>query len=181
MPIMCLLHSSKPYELESMWDPLRYDVYLLNLTTGKKQTIVKQIRDRVEVSPGSKYLVWFDYSDYSYYTYHIDSGKKYRISKPSIIRADLETNTTFDYNAPYGSAGWLADDRAILIYDRYDIWKVDPENRKTPKNLTINGRKDKTVHRLLRLDKKNALDEKESQYLIAPMKSPVRWAITAGA
>jgi hypothetical protein len=24
----------------------------------------------------------------------------------------------------YGNAGWTKDDREVLIYDRYDIWRV---------------------------------------------------------
>jgi len=161
-----LLHSSKPYELQSMWDPLHYDVYLLNLTTGNRQMIIKDIRAGVEASPGGKYLVWFNYSDYSYYTYHIDSGTEYRITEPGIIRADNELNTTFDYNAPYGSPGWLEDDRAVLIYDRYNIWKVDPENNNEPENLTISGRKGKIVYRHIRFDREeDFIDEKEIQYL----------------
>lgn len=161
-----LLHSSKPYELQSMWDPLHYDVYLFDLTTGNRQMIKKDIRARVQASPGGKYLVWFSYNDYSYYTYHIESGKEHRITEPGIIRADFEINTTFDHNEPYGSPGWLEDDRAVLIYDRYDIWKVDPENNNEPINLTINGRKEKTVYRLIRFDRdEDFFDEKETQYL----------------
>jgi dipeptidyl aminopeptidase/acylaminoacyl peptidase len=33
---------------------------------------------------------------------------------------------------PYGIAGWTMNDKYILVYDRYDIWKVDPEGRKAP-------------------------------------------------
>lgn len=161
-----LLHSSKPYELESMWDPMHYDVYLLNLNTGDRRAVMKDTRSRVEPSPGGQYLMWFDYSDYSYYTHHIASGKQRRITEPGVIRADTETNTTFDYNAPYGSAGWLQGDRAVLIYDRYDIWKVDPANRRAPENLTVNGRKAKTVYRLIRFDDQaDGLPRGEPQYV----------------
>src|SRR5258708_27561304 len=34
---------------------------------------------------------------------------------------------------------WLADDAAVLIYDNYDIWRIDPAGKKSPLNLT-NGR-----------------------------------------
>ncbi|MGD9126838.1 MAG: prolyl oligopeptidase family serine peptidase [Planctomycetia bacterium] len=161
-----LLHSNRPYELQSMWDPMRYDVYLLDLATGKKQTVVKGTRSRVRISPGGKYLMWFSYADASYHTYDVASGKQYRITRPETIRADEEGNTTFDSNAPYGTPGWLAEDAAVLIYDRYDVWKVDPQNRTPPENLTVNGRKEKTVYRLLRLDRgKDYWGAGEPQYL----------------
>lgn len=161
-----LLHSSRPYELESMWDPMHYDVYLLDLNTGDKRAILKDTRSGVEPSPGGAYLMWFDYSEYSYYTYHIASRTKHRITEPSVLRADTETNTTFDYNAPYGSPAWLQGDRAVLIYDRYDIWKVDPRNKRKPENLTVNGRDEKTVYRLIRFsDSESGLHEGETQYV----------------
>jgi len=162
-----LLHSSKPYELESMWDPQHYDVYLLDLTTGEKRLIKKDLGTVMQASPGGKYLLWFDYEDGSYYTYHIESGREFRITESAIIRADTETNTTFDQNEPYGSPGWLEADQAVLIYDRYDIWKVDPATRSKPINLTVSGRKNQIVYRLIRFDQEEgSLNEKETYYLI---------------
>ncbi len=32
--------------------------------------------------------------------------------------------------------GWLADDEAVLIYDNYDVWAVDPSGIKLPINIT---------------------------------------------
>ncbi len=37
---------------------------------------------------------------------------------------------------PIGIAGWLNDDAAVIVYDNYDLWKLDLEGRYTPKNLT---------------------------------------------
>jgi len=162
-----LLHSTKPYDFEAMWDRLRYDAYLLNLATGGRRLVAKGVRDHLRPSPAGKYLAWFDYSDYSYYTYHVASGKTYRVSRPELVRADCETNTTFDYNAAYGVAGWLGDDRALLVYDRYDVWRLDPENRTSPKNLTLSGRKSRIAYRLLQLGRgRDVLDEAQMQYLL---------------
>ncbi|MBM3295888.1 MAG: hypothetical protein FJY82_15440, partial [Candidatus Aminicenantes bacterium] len=164
---MFLLHSSKPYERQSMWDRLHYDAYLLDLTTGERRIIKKDIGTRIQASPGGQYLVWYNYGDSSYYTYHLESGKEYRITEPATLRAEIETNTTFDQNEPYGSPGWLEDDRAVLIYDRYDIWKVDPENRHGPKNLTVSGRKDKIVYRLINFPEAGgSIAEEEIQILL---------------
>lgn len=34
---------------------------------------------------------------------------------------------------PYGVAGWSSDGKSVLIYDRWDIWKVDIESQKAEK------------------------------------------------
>jgi len=163
-----LLLSSKPYELQSMWEgsPDHYDVYLMNLVTGESEMIKKDIRARVEPSPAGHYLAWFNYLDYSYYTYDIKSGEEYRITDPGTVRAENELNDVPNYAYPYGSAGWLEDDAAVLIYDRYDIWKVDPINSYDPVKMTINGRNDKITYRLIRFDREeDFIDDKEIQYL----------------
>jgi dienelactone hydrolase len=33
-------------------------------------------------------------------------------------------------------AGWLTDESGILVYDNYDIWKLDPAGKKKPINIT---------------------------------------------
>ncbi len=40
----------------------------------------------------------------------------------------------FDW--PVGIAGWLTDDRALLVYDNYDIWQVDPSGSRPSINIT---------------------------------------------
>jgi dipeptidyl aminopeptidase/acylaminoacyl peptidase len=53
----------------------------------------------------------------------------------------------------FGNAGWLENDEAVLIYDRYDIWQVDPDGAKAPVNITNGfGKKNKTVLRYVRTD-----------------------------
>jgi len=164
-----LLLSNKPYELQSMWEgsPDHYDVYLLNLDSGEREVIKKDICARVEASPGGNYLVWFNYPDYSYYTYDIKAGNEYRITEPGIIRAEDELNDVPNYAYPYGSAGWLENDASVFIYDRYDIWKVDPENGYDPVNMTASGREDKISYRLISFDsEEDFLYDKEAQYII---------------
>jgi len=163
-----LLLSNRPYELQSMWEgsPDHYDVYLLNLVSGEMEMIKKDIRARVESSPGGNYLVWFNYPDYSYYTYNIRTGKECRITNPDVIRAEDELNDVPNYAYPYGSPGWLKDDAAVLIYDRYDIWKVDPENDYDPVKVTVNGRENKITYRLIIFDREEGfIDDTEDQYL----------------
>ncbi len=163
-----LLLSGKPYELQSMWEgsPDHYDIYLLDLITGEKKMIKRDIRAGIQESPAGKYILWFNYLDYSYYSYNVESGREYRITRPEVIRAENELNDMPNYTYPYGPAGWLEDDEAVFINDRYDIWKVDPENRSEPVNMTVNGRREKITYRLIHFDREeDFLVEKDIQYL----------------
>ncbi|PTS97379.1 hypothetical protein DBR11_17400, partial [Pedobacter sp. HMWF019] len=40
------------------------------------------------------------------------------------------------FPAARGIAAWLPGDESVLIYDKYDIWKLDPSGKKSPCNLT---------------------------------------------
>ena len=51
----------------------------------------------------------------------------------------------------YEFAGWTNQDQSVLIYDRYDIWQIDPQQPARAKRLT-NGRESKTIFRYLPTD-----------------------------
>ena len=54
---------------------------------------------------------------------------------------------------PYGIAGWSENDKFVFLYDRYEIWRVDPEGVKVPVNATRNyGRKNFLKFRYMKLD-----------------------------
>lgn len=161
-----MVYTSQPYEFQSMYDPLHHDVYLLNLHNGIRQPVKMNNRSVPKPSPTGKYLLWFNYDDYSWYTYQISTGRELRVTAPQLLRAEIETNTTFDVNEPYGSPGWIEDDKAVLIYDRYDVWKVDPQNLAPPVNLTLTGRSSNTVYRLIKFDQdQESFMENDPQYL----------------
>ncbi len=54
---------------------------------------------------------------------------------------------------PYGVAAWGKNDEWILVYDRYDIWKLDPAGVDLPVNITnFYGRQNKTMLRVVKLN-----------------------------
>jgi len=97
--------------------------------------------------------------DTTWNTYKIATGKEFTITSPNIIQCADEINDIPNPPSPYGIAGWLSDDEALLIYDRYDIWKVDPENRSKPVNLTLNGRNQKINYRYIDFDRKEIAEK----------------------
>jgi dienelactone hydrolase len=53
----------------------------------------------------------------------------------------------------YGIMGWIQDDVAVLVYDKYDIWAVDPTGENTPQIFSQGlGRKAKKTFRYVQLD-----------------------------
>jgi hypothetical protein len=48
---------------------------------------------------------------------------------------DVE-NDIPDYPNEYGLAGWLDNDEAMLVYDQFDIWSIDPAGKRKPVKIT---------------------------------------------
>mgnify|MGYP005838335677 CR=1 FL=1 len=161
--------SNVPYELQSMWEssPLHYDVYLINTADGERTLIKKDIRASVQPSPGGKYLLWYNYPDASYYSYSIATGMEYRLTTPETVAVANELNDVPNYASPYYPTGWLENDEALLINDRYDIWRIDPENKSVPLNITRNGRSTHTTYTRVQFDREERSIKKDDQMLLS--------------
>ncbi|MFZ6665513.1 prolyl oligopeptidase family serine peptidase [Peijinzhouia sedimentorum] len=141
------------YRYNYSWDiQLPRDVYTVDLNTGNRKFIFTA-QGYPQASPNGKYLAWYEPTDSTWYSYTIASGAK------KALTADLDVNFYDEiHDSPslpggYGSAGWLEDETAILVYDRHDIWKLDPSMAIAPVNLTNgHGRANDLRYRYARLD-----------------------------
>jgi len=110
---------------------------LVSLHDGHRQTIGQQPKGytHLTLSPAEHYVCWFDTLSKQYRVYDIAAGTTRSIS--SVVRSALYTlENNEEAPGPYGIAGWLAGDEAVLVYDQYDIWQLDPRGFKAPINLT---------------------------------------------
>lgn len=164
---LALLATTEPYETKGMWEGRNwFDIQIVDLETGQRKPFKKESAGYVRLSPEGKYAYWYNQPDSSWYTYSLEAGKEYRLTTPQTFPAWDEENDVPDYAPAYGSAGWTTGDRYLLLYDRFDIWKFDPEAASTPVNLTVNGRRDSLSYQLLRLDpEQRAVDLSAPQYL----------------
>lgn len=150
-----LAYSNLPYSVQFMWEgnPYRNDFYLIDINTGKSELIKKDCRATPEVSPNGKFIYWYNAVDTSWNTYNIKDKKEYKITLPNIIQCANELNDVPNLAYAYGSPGWTKNDKALLVYDRYDIWKINPENKTKPINLTLNGKQNRISYRYINFDK----------------------------
>lgn len=111
----------------------------------------KLLPGTVKLSLHGKYIIYYDIIDQTYCSYEIATGKIRNLIKGLKV---AWTNVNNDdvpnaLQAGRGVGGWIRNDEFVLIYDRYDIWKLDPLNIKEPVNLTNGfGEKHKIVFNL---------------------------------
>jgi len=125
----------RPYRRQESWIGERYDdAYAVALSDGRRTLLGKHVRDG-ELSPDGRYVLGWDERSRHWYTLRVRDGKRV----PLGLRAGVSfANLDDDHPAPkppYGSGGWLAGDRAVLIYEEYDVWRADP-NTGAVTNLT---------------------------------------------
>ncbi len=149
-----LAYSNRPYAVQTMWEggPYHNDFYLVDINSGEAEKIKTDCRATPSVSPDGKFVYWYNAIDTTWNTYEISTGTEYEITQPETIQTADELNDRPMLSSSYRNAGWLKNDEAILIYDRYDLWKVDPTNSTDPVNLTKNGRNEKINYRLVRFN-----------------------------
>ena len=159
-------YSYKPYLKIQSWDETEYkDVYVLNLKTGEKKLIISKTQFGAEISPKENYVVYYESSDSSWHSYNINTYESYSITKSINVKLGDEL---FDLPAqpnPYGFGSWTENDEYVLIYDRYDIWKISLNKNEAPFNLT-NSRNNKIIFRYIRLEEDKEYLGKNEKFLL---------------
>ena len=158
--------SDATYLKEITWGERYEDLYRIDGTNGDKQLVARKVtNDAATMSPGGRYMAYYNAGDWHLYDVETEAVQN--------LTADLTVpfaNEDYDYpqDIPgYGSAGWLADDSAILIYDKYDIWLFSTAGQE-PFRLTDGaGRQEKRIFRVVRTDPEKSSIEPDETLLLS--------------
>jgi dipeptidyl aminopeptidase/acylaminoacyl peptidase len=158
-----LAQSSKGNRVALQWNTNEaITAYIINTKDGSKKLIAKNEFVRFRASPMGKYVFWYDEAKKNYFTYNIVTGiTKSVTDKIKVPLYDTE-NDVPDNPSAAGFSGWIADDKYMLVNDEFDIWKVDPDGKELPKNLTKIGRYTKIIFNYINTDvEKRFIDPNE--------------------
>ena len=125
--IACLNIANMAYRQEISWDQDYNDVYLLDLKSGKPKKVLEHWgSNATAMSPGGKYVLYFDERNGHWFSYRVSDGARVNLTEKIPSKFQQENNTP-DLPGPHGSGGWTADDKSVLLYDKFDIWEVKPD------------------------------------------------------
>jgi dipeptidyl aminopeptidase/acylaminoacyl peptidase len=157
--------TNRPYRQALSWDwPPAYDAHLIDLRSGERRRVLEGVQAIPQLSPEGTQIVWWDRSDREWRARptnpDVDAGPNTTVEiRRSLSRAiphpvhDQRHDVPYPAG-PYGLAGWTDGDERVLIYDRHDIWSVDPDRPDDVRAVTDGlGRNENLRLRHVRLDR----------------------------
>lgn len=140
------------------------DVFVINSFTGEAKAIGKNVRVNLYPSYTGKYLLMYNEDKKQYSCYNAETNTTTIVAKDIPYPLYDEENDMPDAPNNYGVVKWMEDDKAVFIYDKYDMWKVDPTGKEKSVCVT-DGRKDKVQYRYVTVDNEEKFI-KEGQEMI---------------
>ncbi len=159
MPDVSIAHNARvvlgssqvPYMKEMTWEGFFKDWYYVDLESGSRTLIGNKLSEGVHLSPGGKYAVFYENKNWN--MLDIKKGTTRNITKNMAVPFYNEDHDYPSRVPGYGVAGWVEGDRAVMINDKYDIWKF-PTDLSKPINITDGaGREAKRIFRVERINK----------------------------
>lgn len=128
-------------EFFASWSPYTIDrYYLVSNQDGSRKPlpIPITVRYRAVLSPQGKYLIFVNMAG-DYCSYATATGRVTDLTKNvTTDRPEIQIGNSFAKNKSRYVPDflWTPNDGSFLVYDRYDIWELDPEGKKLPVNIT---------------------------------------------
>ncbi len=154
--------SKLPYLIPNSFESGDYrDVYLVDVLSGEREMVLEKHRGSVHLStagnprmsPGGQFLLYYDQDGRNWHTLSIESREHTNITDDIPTPLYDELHDTPSHPDPHGVGGWIEEDRYVLIYDRFDIWRVDLDGEEAPEALTNGyGRENNIRFRYVNLD-----------------------------
>ncbi len=158
-PTVALGVDDRAYRRATSWRGQDYaDLYAVSLASGERRLLARDVPIErpdplpVMLSPAGRYVLGWDERAKHWFT--VDTQTRRRVTLG--VHADVAFHEVEDDHPapppPYGVGGWLADDRGVLLYDRYDIWLADPATGTATNFTHAAGRRAHIVYSAVQTD-----------------------------
>ncbi|OGX89386.1 peptidase S9 [Hymenobacter lapidarius] len=155
----------------------RKQAYLVSTRTGQRIAInPTAAKSRFQLSPHGDYALWYDDAAKAWFSFAAATRKVTNLTgKTGVSFTDEENDSPTDPEA-YGVAAWTKDDAAVLLFDRYDIWKVNPQTGAAVNFTNGLGRANKLIFRYrMPVEKQKFIEPKDELLLLAQNDVTKEW------
>jgi dipeptidyl aminopeptidase/acylaminoacyl peptidase len=130
--------------------------YVIRTADGAKKLVAANVQANFNASPAGKYVYWYDEAKKNYFTYDVATGVTKNVTEKIKVPIYDEDNDVPDHPNAYGVMGWSNDDKIFYVYDRYDVWNVNPGASAAPATIIDPAkmpRKNKITYRYISTDR----------------------------
>ena len=132
--------SSRGYRVQQQWaldGSVR--LFVVDLEIGRRRLVAEKARSgSARISPAGNYITWYDSKRRHWMSYDITKSEAREITNGITVPLFDEDDDHPDDPPAHGISGWLENDEAVYVYDKYDIWQCDPSGRLAPVCITGN-------------------------------------------
>lgn len=163
----------RAYRRSIDYDTTYTDVYVVDTRTGARRKALERMRGSSGASPVS-------FSPDGEWGLYFQAGHWHALSLATLqtrnLTADLgvqfanEDDDTPAEPGSYGNAGWTRDSTSILLYDKFDIWRVFPDGRAAVNLTAGDGRRTRVQYRIARIEPYDEDEEDEDRRYLDPRK-----------
>lgn len=155
----------RAYRRAVEYDRRYADVSIVNTANGERVPFAKKLFGAMNWSHAGNAAVRFDGRDWI--AVQVPSGVSVNLTANIPTKFFNEDDDHPDLPPPYGFAGWVRDGASVLLYDRYDLWQVDLDGRRSINVTDGLGRAEGIQFRAVRLaDDPNELGFDPNQPLL---------------
>jgi dipeptidyl aminopeptidase/acylaminoacyl peptidase len=161
--------TTKGYRIESQWTGrTKNDVYAVSTKTGDRALVIKGLDARPFISVTGNYFAWFDRESSQWNVYSVNERIIRCLTEGINVEFADGSRERPEKPDAFGVMGWAKDDKYFYVYDKFDIWQLDPAGKQSPLMITNGwGRKEKTTFRNIRLDEEKQYIETDKPLLLS--------------
>ena len=116
---------TRAYRRMNDYDEHYSDEYIVDAATGARTLVLKKHHGTASISPDGRWILEFDGRDWS--TISVPAGKTVNLTAHLPVKFFNEDQDTPSSPNAYGSGGWTKDGAGVLLYDKYDVWRMAPD------------------------------------------------------
>ncbi len=136
-----------PYQREITWDGSYADWVAVDLATGARTPVATRMDGAPSLSPDGS--VWVYFHNRAWHAFHVADGTHRNLTGNLGVPFADEDHDTPQEPGGYGVAGWIEGGAEVLLYDKFDIWRVRVDGTGA-QNLTRTGRTEQRQYRIRR-------------------------------
>lgn len=164
-PNFTIQQDNEPYKKLMTYSGWYYDLYSININTGDKKLIEKNLEESPNLSPNGLYTVYF--KEKKWYSHNNETNTTIVLNENLSIPFYDVLNDQPKEPSSYGVKGWIGKDQKVLIGDQFDIWEFDLSNggsRMVTKGI---GRKNENSISIINTDKNKKWIESSDIVLVS--------------